>query len=98
MWYALVVSSHTAAVFDAWSTRRAVSNGQGQEANPLLRPFSHSNAMYAAVQASPVLMDYLGRRMMTSQHHWVRRIWWLPQAAGTTTSFLSGVHNVHIMR
>lgn len=60
----------------------------------MLRPFSHSNAMYFAVQASPALMDYLGRRMMTSHYHWVRRMWWLPQAAGTATSFFSGVHNV----
>jgi hypothetical protein len=97
LWYTLVVSSHSAAVFDAWSTRRAISSGQGQEANPLLRPFSHSNVLYVAAQASPALMDFLGRRMMTSQHHWVRRIWWLPQAAGTATSFFSGVHNVRIV-
>ncbi len=97
LWYALVISSHSAATFDAWSTRRAVSSGQGREANPMLRPFSHSNAIYFAVQASPALMDYLGRRMMTSHYDWVRRMWWLPQAAGTATSFFSGVHNVRIM-
>ena len=97
LWYALVISSHSAATFDAWSTRRAVSSGQGRESNPMLRPFSHSNAIYFAMQASPALMDYLGRRMMTSEHYWVRRMWWLPQAAGTATSFFSGVHNVRIV-
>ncbi len=97
LWYALVISSHSAATFDAWSTRRAVSSGQGRESNPMLRPFSHSNAMYFAVQASPALMDFLGRRMMTSHYDWVRRMWWLPQAAGTATSFFSGVHNVRIV-
>jgi hypothetical protein len=97
LWYALVISSHSAATFDAWSTRRAVSSGQGRESNPMLRPFSHSNAMYFAVQASPALMDFLGRRMMTSHYQWVWRMWWLPQAAGTATSFFSGVHNVRIM-
>lgn len=97
LWYALVIGSHSAATFDAWSTRRAVSSGQGRETNPMLRPFANSSAMYFAVQASPALMDYLGRRMMTSQHHWVRRMWWLPQAAGTATSFLSGVHNLGVV-
>jgi hypothetical protein len=97
LWYTLVVSSHSAAVFDAWSTRRVILSGQGQEANLLLRPFSNSNVLYVAAQVSPALMDFLGRRMMTSQHHWVRRMWWLPQAAGTATSFFSGVHNVRIV-
>ena len=53
-----------AAAFDAWSTRRAISEGYGTEANPLLRPFSHSNAMYAATQVSPLVMDFIGKRMM----------------------------------
>jgi len=46
-----------------------------------------------AVQASPALMDYLGHRMMTSRHPWLRRMWWLPQSAGTALSLGSGVHN-----
>jgi hypothetical protein len=93
-WYALAVVSHGAAVFDAWSTRRAITSGYGHEANPLLRPFAHSGALYAATQVSPALMDYLGKRMMTSRHEWVRKMWWLPQAAGSSFSFAAGVHNV----
>src|SRR2546427_6244505 len=96
LWYALVISSHSAATFDAWSTRRAVSSGQGRESNPMLRPFSHSNAMYFAVQASPALMDFLGRRMMTSHYDWVRRIGWVTQAAGTATSFCRCGHKRRI--
>src|SRR3989442_4298149 len=34
LWYALAISSHSAATFDAWSTRRAVSSGQGRESKP----------------------------------------------------------------
>jgi hypothetical protein len=97
LWYVLAGGSHAAATFDAWSTRRAISSGQAQEMNPLLRPFAHSNSLYVAVQASPALMDFLGRRMMTSQNHWIRRMWWVPQAAGTATSFLSGVHNLGVV-
>jgi hypothetical protein len=94
MWYALTIAGSSGAAFDAWSTKRAVVGGYGQEANPYLRPFSHSNAIYAATQVSPALMDLLGKRMMVSQHGWVRKIWWLPQAAGASLSFASGAHNV----
>lgn len=94
LWYGLAFAGSAGAAFDAWSTRRALSNNAGTEANPLLRPFAHSNALYAATQVSPLLMDYFGKRMMVSEHQWLRRVWWLPQAAGTTLSFVAGAHNV----
>ena len=97
IWYGLVFAGHSAAAFDAWSTRRAISGGYGTEANPLLRPFANSGALYAATQVSPAVMDYLGRRMMTSQHTWVRRMWWLPQTAGTGMSLAAGAHNVGLV-
>ena len=97
IWYALAFTGHSAAALDAWSTRRALSNNQGTESNPLLRPFSHSNALYAATQVSPLVMDYLGKRMMVSQHQWVRRMWWVPQTLGATISFSAGVHNIGIV-
>ena len=96
-WYALSVTGSGAAVFDAWSTRRAISGGYGVEANPMLRPFSHSNAMYAATQVSPLVMDFIGRRMMTSRHAWMRNLWWLPQSAGTSMSLYAGVHNTRLV-
>lgn len=96
-WYALVAVSSGAAVFDAWSTRRAVSGGYGTEADPLMKPFAHSNAMYAATQVSPLVMDFLGRKMMTSRHNWMRKMWWLPQVAGTNLSVSSAIHNVSIV-
>lgn len=94
IWYGLVVAGHSGAAFDAWSTHRAVAGGYGQESNPMLRPFAHSNAIYAATQVSPLVMDFLGKRMMVSQHGWVRKFWWLPQTAGASFSFASGAHNV----
>ena len=95
--YALAFTEHGAAAFDAWSTRRAISGNYGTESNPLLRPFAHSGMLYAATQVSPALMDYLGRRMMVSQHRWVRKMWWLPQTAGTGMSLAAGVHNVGVV-
>jgi hypothetical protein len=93
IWYGLVAASSGASAFDAWSTRRAISGGYGVEGDPLLRPFAHSNAIYAATQVSPAIMDYLGHRMMTSRHEWMRRIWWVPQVAGTSFSLGAGLHN-----
>jgi len=97
VWYALTAASSGAAAFDAWSTRRAISGGYGTESNPLLAPFSHSGALYAATQVSPALMDFIGRRMMTSEHRLIRRMWWLPQAAGTGMSLFAGVHNMGVV-
>jgi hypothetical protein len=96
-WYALTFASSGAAAFDAWSTRRAISGGYGTEANPLLAPFSHSGALYAATQVSPLVMDIIGRKMMTSQYPLLRKLWWLPQTAGTGMSVFAGVHNVGVV-
>jgi hypothetical protein len=97
LWYALAFTGHAAAAFDAWSTRRAISGNYGTESNPLLRPFAHSGALYAATQLSPALMDYLGRHMMMSRHRWLRKMWWLPQTAGTGVSLTACVHNVGVV-
>lgn len=96
LWYGLLAAGHSAAALDAYSTRRVISGNFGTERNPLLRPFANSNSLYLAVQASPLLMDFLGRKMMTSEHSWVRRMWWFPQSAGAAASILSGVHNLRI--
>ncbi len=98
LWYGLVVAQHSAATFDAWSTRRVIASGSGRELNPLLRPFAGSNALYGAVQIGPGLLDYVGKRMMTSQHAWMRRVWWVPQVAGTAASLVSGTHNLGVYR
>jgi len=97
VWYGLIAASSGAAAFDAWSTRRAVSGGYGTEGNVFLRPFSHSNAIYAATQVSPLVLDYVGRRMMTSRYPLLRKMWWLPQTAGTGMSLFAGAHNVGVV-
>jgi|ERR1700734_812578 hypothetical protein len=97
MWFALTIASSGAAGFDAWSTRRAISGGYGTEANPLLAPFAKSKAIYAATQVSPVVLDYVGRKMMTSRYPLLRKMWWLPQSAGTGMSLFAGVHNVGVV-
>ena len=97
-WYTLALTGHGAAAFDAYSTRRVLSGNYGIEGNPLLRPFAHSNALYAVTQVSPAVMDLIGKRMMVSQNRLVRRLWWLPQAAGSGFSIGAGVHNMGVVR
>lgn len=96
IWFGLIAASHGVAGFDAWSTRRALSDGYGTEADPLLRPFAHSGALYAATQVSPLVMDYLGYRMMNSHHSLIRKLWWVPQVAGTSVSLSAGIHNYRL--
>ena len=74
-----------------------MTGGYGQEANPVLRPFAHSNAIYAATQVSPAIMDFIGKRLMVSQHPLLRKVWWVPQVAGGTLSFSAGAHNVGVV-
>jgi hypothetical protein len=96
LWWALASADHAAAGFDAWSTRRFVQNGTGRELNLFYRPFAGSNLLYAAVQVAPTALDYVARRMMTSEHPLFRRTWWLPQSLGTVASLASGAHNLTI--
>ena len=97
-WIGLSAAGHTAAGFDAYSTRRAISGGYGTESNPLLRPFAHSGALYVATQVNPVVMDFLGHKMMTNRRPWVRKMWWVPQAAGASFSFAAGMHNMSLVK
>ena len=94
-WIALSVLQHSAAVFDAYSTRQAVESG-ATEQNPLLKPFASSPAIYAATQVCPLILDYAGRRMQLSHNSLVRRMWWLPQSTGAAVSIFSGVHNMNV--
>ena len=95
LWLGLAIAQHSAAAFDAWSTRRAITRG-AQELNPMLKPFANNGSIYAATQVGPVLLDLLGRRMMTSHHTVLRHTWWLPQVLGTAASLAGGVHNLRV--
>ena len=94
IWRGLTIASHSAATFDAWSTRRAITTTGAQEMNPLLKPFAGNASLYAAIQVGPALMDYVGRKMMYSRHNWVRRMWWVPQSASFASSLFCGAHNL----
>src|SRR5262249_21791354 len=97
-WIGLSVLGDGTAAFDAYSTRQALSCACGTESNPLLRPFAHSNAIYAATQVSPTVMDFLGHKMMKSRSPLVRKMWWVPQAAGAGFSFAAGMHNMSLVK
>ncbi len=95
-WLALMILEHSAAAFDAYSTRGAISRGAKEE-DPMMRPFAHSPAIYAAIQVGPVLFDLLARHMQRSRYDFERRTWWLPQSASTGASTFSGVHNLRVV-
>lgn len=97
-WIGLSAVGHGGAAFDAYSTRRAISGGYGTESNPLLRPFAHSGALYVATQVNPAMMDFVGHKMMTNRRPWVRKMWWVPQAAGAGFSFAAGMHNMSLVK
>jgi hypothetical protein len=94
-WLILSIAEHSAATFDAYSTRMAVSKG-ATEADPMMRPFAHSPAIYGAIQVCPLVLDYAARRMERSQIGMLRKTWWIPQTAATGIFLFSGVHNVGV--
>jgi hypothetical protein len=95
VWYSLVVFSHASAGFDAYSTRQAIGHG-GVELNPFLKPFADSAAIYPALQVWPTAMDFAGSRMMHSQNRFLRKVWWVPQAASTAAFLSFGSHNLGV--
>ncbi len=94
-WILLSIAEHSAAAFDAYSTRAAVATG-ATEADPFMRPFAHSPAIYAAIQIGPTILDYAARRMQHSENNFIRRSWWIPQSASTGMSLFSGFHNMGV--
>src|SRR5215472_15805429 len=46
MWRGLSVATASAATFDAWSTRRAITTYGARELNPMLRPFAGNDSLY----------------------------------------------------
>ncbi len=94
-WLALALMQSSAATFDAWTTNRAVAQGHS-ELNPMLRPVAGTPAIYAAIQVTPILFDFIGRKMQHSENGMVRRMWWVPQVLGTATSFGAGIRNLAV--
>jgi hypothetical protein len=94
-WLLLSIAEHSAATFDAYSTREAVSKGAA-ETDPFMQPFAHSPAMYGAIQVCPLVLDYAARRMERSEHGLLRRTWWVPQTAATGLFLFSGAHNLNV--
>ncbi|HVB58776.1 MAG TPA: hypothetical protein VNE63_20420 [Candidatus Acidoferrales bacterium] len=94
-WIVLAIAQHAAAAFDAYSTREAIGHGAVED-DPLIRPFAHSTGIYAAIQVSPVVLDFVARRMQRSQNNFIRHTWWLPQSVSTALFLFSGVHNLGV--
>jgi hypothetical protein len=94
-WILLSIAQHSAATFDAYSTRQAVATG-ATEADPFMRPFANSPGIYAAIQVGPAILDFAARRMQRSENNFIRRNWWIPQTASTGMFLFSGIHNMSV--
>lgn len=94
-WILLSIADHSAATFDAYTTRSALSRG-AVEADPLIRPFAGSDALYAAIQVAPVALDFIARHMQRSENGLLRRSWWIPQSAATGLFLFAGSHNLSV--
>jgi hypothetical protein len=94
-WFALSIVQHGAAAFDAYTTRQAIGRGDVED-DPLMRPFAHSPAIYAATQVGPVMFDLLARHMQRSEYPLVRRVWWMPQTINAGLSIFAGAHNLSV--
>jgi len=95
-WLALSMVSSGAAEFDAYSTRRSIAAGN-VEADPTMKPFAGSPAIYAAIQASPVVADFIAFKMQRSRNAFIRHLWFVPQTTGTAMSLFAGAHNMSIV-
>lgn len=96
VWKGLLVAEHSAAIFDAWTTRESLKSGNGYERNPLLKPFADSAAIYPMLQIAPVGFDFLSHRMMRSQNRFLRKTWWVPQLVSTGASLWCGSRNLRV--
>jgi hypothetical protein len=96
LWMGLGIAEHSAATFDAWTTRHEITTYGARELDPLLKPFAGNASLYVAIQAGPALMDFVGKKMMDSRYRWVRRMWWVPQSASIVSSLFCGSHNLAV--
>jgi hypothetical protein len=96
-WLILSAVQHSAAAFDAYSTRRAITRG-AIETDPLMRPFAHSPAVYAAIQLGPAMLDIVARRMQRSRNNLWRHARWVPQSASTGAFLFSGIHDLQFAK
>lgn len=96
LWWALTAAQHGTATFDAWSTRKSISSGNGYERNPLMKPFADSAAIYPVIQAVPLGLDFISQRMMRSRHGFIRKTWWVPQTIAIAGFTWSGVNNLRV--
>jgi hypothetical protein len=95
-WRGLLLAEHSAAIFDAWTTRESLISGNGYERNPLMKPFADSAAIYPALQVTPVGFDFLSHAMMRSRNPLLRKTWWLPQATSIAASIWCGSRNIRV--
>jgi hypothetical protein len=79
-----------AAVFDAWSTTRALANHpDAREANPILRPFAANPAtLYAVMVSLAALQVWIADKRFHRGESWQ----WIPIAGATASGVVAVVN------
>jgi hypothetical protein len=95
--FVLLDGLQTAALIsDGVTTRQFLKHGYS-EVDPVAKIFIGSKptwARMAPIGAAQVFAGmWLGERMASSRHVWVRRFWWLPQTLGIAGNVAATVHN-----
>jgi len=82
VWAVLTTASLGAAAADVHCTLQILHEG-GYETDPLARPFTNlpAPAYATAAMLGAAGIDWIGLRMQSSRHLWIRRLWWAPQVA-----------------
>jgi hypothetical protein len=79
--WVFLVTQGTATVDIITTTQHL--NQAGLEHDPLAKPFTNlpRPAYIAAGEVGAAGVSFIGWKMKHSKHKWVRKIWWVPQAA-----------------
>lgn len=94
----LLTALHTAAIVDDGISTAANIGDGATEGDPVARLFIGKHPTWkrmAPAGAGEIIAEtWVAERMKTSNHKWVRRIWWVPQVADITVNVYGMSYNL----
>ena len=93
LWAALMAASLGSAAADVHCTIQILHEG-GYETDPLARPLTNlPTPAYATLSMMGAAgVDWLGLKLQSSHHVWIRRFWWVPQALQIQSNIVGAAH------
>jgi hypothetical protein len=97
--FAAATLQTTALIGDGITTRQYLRRGY-VEVDPFTRVLLGRRPMWARMAPLGTVQVlagmWLGERMSTSRNRWIRRFWWLPQAAGIAGNAAATANNLKL--